>query len=102
LERWIHHSQIRRTVGQSSLAERQFLVPGIEVAAAIARMEAGIPRSEDGLWSIGPVVLGPASQAADILTRAHTAGEVQELVGGPEEIVTLFAAVAGQPTGSGT
>jgi len=97
LERWIHHSQIRRALGISSLAEQRFLVPGIEVASAIARMEPGIPTSPNETWTLGPVVLGPAQQAADILTRAHTSDEVRELVGGPADIVALFAAVAGRP-----
>jgi len=97
LERWIHHSQVRRALGISSLAEQRFLVPGIEVASAIARMEPGIPTGPNGAWTLGPVVLGPAQQAADILTRAHTSDEVRELVGGPADIVALFAAVAGRP-----
>jgi len=97
LERWIHHSQIRRALGVSSLAEQQFLVPGIEVAAAIARMEPVIPTIPGEDWTLGPVVLGVAQQAADILTRAHTSDEVRELVSGPADVVTLFAAVAGCP-----
>src|SRR5207237_235870 len=39
LERWIHHSQIRRALGLPSLGDRQFLVPGVQVCAAIARMD---------------------------------------------------------------
>ena len=57
LERWVHHSQIRRALGLPSLADRQFLVPGVEVCAAIARVEPGIPTRPDGAWNIGPIVL---------------------------------------------
>jgi uncharacterized protein (TIGR03083 family) len=96
-ERWIHHSQIRRALGLSSLADRQFLVPGIEIAASIARMDPVTPTSDNDAWALGPIVLGPGQQAADILTRAHTADEVQALVSGPEEIVDLFAAATGRP-----
>jgi hypothetical protein len=96
-ERWIHHSQIRRALGLSSLADRQFLMPGVEVVSAIARMEPGIPTSLGGPWTLGPVVLGSAQRAADILTRAHTPSEVRELVSGPADVVALFAAAAGRP-----
>src|SRR5207245_11183190 len=97
LERLVLDSQIRRALGLPSLADRQFLVPGVEVCAAIARMEPGIPKGPDGAWSIGPIVLGSAQQAADILTRAHTAEVVRGLVSGPADVVALFAAVAGRP-----
>jgi uncharacterized protein (TIGR03083 family) len=96
-ERWIHHSQIRRALGLSSLADRQFLIPGLEVVAAIARTEPGIPTSLDGPWAVGPVQLGPAEQAAAILTRAHTAEEVRELARGPSDLVQLLAAGLGRP-----
>ena len=97
LERWIHHSQIRRALSQPSLADRQFLAPGVEVAAAIARLEPGIPSSPDGTWSLGPLVLGSGQQTADILTRAHPPDVVRQLVDGPPELVPLFAEVAGRP-----
>ncbi|HTT86424.1 MAG TPA: maleylpyruvate isomerase N-terminal domain-containing protein, partial [Acidimicrobiales bacterium] len=77
LERWIHHSQIRRALGRSSLAERRFLSPGVEVAAAIAGLEPGIPASPEGTWSMGPLTLGGAQQTADVLTRAHPADVVR-------------------------
>jgi uncharacterized protein (TIGR03083 family) len=96
LERWVHHSQIRRALGLPSLAERRFLVPGTEVVGAIARMEPVIPTDGDGGWAIGPMVLGPAQQAADVLTRAYTAEEVRTVVEGPAEMVALLAAVAGR------
>jgi hypothetical protein len=97
LERWIHHSQIRRALGRSSVVQQQFLAPGVEVAAAIARMEPGIPRNPNEAWTLGPLVLGLAPQVADILTRAHSCDEVRALVSGPTDIVALFAAVAGRP-----
>lgn len=97
LERWIHHSQIRRALGLGSLAERRFLVPGLEVAAAIARAEPGAPERPDGVWRLGPLSLGAGQQAADILTRAHTAEEVRELVTGPADFVAPFADAVGRP-----
>jgi hypothetical protein len=42
------------------------------------------------------VVLGSAQQAADILTRGHTAEEVRTLVSGPAEAVELLATFAGR------
>ena len=96
-ERWIHHSQIRRALSLSSLADRGFLVPGVEVVGAIARLEPGIPTSTDDTWSIGPMGLGSAEQAAAIMTRAYTAEEVSELTSGPPEVVGLFAAAIGRP-----
>jgi uncharacterized protein (TIGR03083 family) len=97
LERWIHHSQIRRALDLSSLADRQFLIPGVEVVAAIARMEPGIPTSLDGPWALGPVELGPAEQAAAILTRSHTAEDVRRLAVGPPDLVQLLATGLGRP-----
>ena len=46
-----------------------FLTVGTEVAAAATGVEPGIPNEPDGSWALGPVILGPAQQAADILTR---------------------------------
>jgi uncharacterized protein (TIGR03083 family) len=97
VERWVHHSQIRRALGLGSLAEREFLVPGIEVAAVAGRVEPGIPSEPDGDWTLDTVVLGRAQQAADILTRAHTAEEVRHLAMGPAAGVELLAAFAGRP-----
>ena len=97
LERWIHHSQIRRALGLGSLADPQFLRAGIEVAAAIAHMEPVVPTDPEGAWGFGPVVLGPAQQAADILTRAHTTESIRQLASGPAGMVDLVAAVAGKP-----
>jgi hypothetical protein len=63
----------------------------------MARMEPRIPAIADEPWALGPLVLGPANQAADILTRAHTADELRRLLIGPAKIVELFAAAAGRP-----
>ena len=97
MERWIHHSQIRRALGLSSLSDRMFLEPGIEVVGAIARLDPKIPTSPDTTWSIGPIAVGSAEQAAAILTRAHTPDEVCELASGPSEVVQLFAAAVARP-----
>jgi uncharacterized protein (TIGR03083 family) len=97
VERWVHHSQIRRALGLASLASRPFLRAGLEVAAAAARMEPGIPSEPDGTWHLGPVVLGPAQQTADILTRAHTADDVRALVTGPTDAVERLAPLLGRP-----
>lgn len=97
VERWVHHAQVRRALGLGSPAARPFLHVGIEVVAAAGRVEPGIPTEDDGPWMLGPVELGPAQQAADILTRAHTADEVSRLVTGPPEAVELLAAIAGRP-----
>ena len=97
VERWVHHSQIRRAVGLGSLAEEPYLSVGIEVAGAAAGVEPGRPSTPDGEWMLGPVALGPAQQAADILTRAHTAADVRKLASGPAAAVDLLAAFAGRP-----
>jgi uncharacterized protein (TIGR03083 family) len=94
LERWVHHSQIRRALGFGSLADRQFLEVGVEVVAAIGRVEPAIPPHLDGDWSLGAVVLGPAQQAADILTRRHTVAEIEQLVRGPAGGISLLGALA--------
>lgn len=97
LERWIHHSQIRRALALGAQADPHLLEVGIEVAGAIAHLEPGIPDTRDGVWSLGPVQLGQAQQAAEILTRGHSTEEVQQLAKGPEEVVRLIATVAGRP-----
>jgi hypothetical protein len=58
----------------------------VDVVAAAAGAEG---REDGGSWSIGPLVLGPSQQTADILTRAHTADEVRALVRGPDAAVDL-------------
>jgi uncharacterized protein (TIGR03083 family) len=96
LERWVHHSQIRRALGMRSLAGEPFVRVGVEVAAAAARVEPGIPAEPGGPWALGPLQLGDARQAADVLTRAHRPEELRTLVTGPADFVELFAAVAGR------
>jgi uncharacterized protein (TIGR03083 family) len=97
IERWVHHSQIRRALGLGSLADRQFLRTGIEVVAAMTRSEPVVPVDPEGVWGFGAIVLGPTRQAADILTRAHTAESIRRLASGPAEMIDLVAAVAGRP-----
>jgi uncharacterized protein (TIGR03083 family) len=97
VERWVHHSQIRRAIGLGSLAAEPFLSVGVEVAGAAAGVAPAQPSAPGGEWMLGPVVLGPSQQAADILTRAHTAAEVRTLATGPSEAVDLLAAFAGRP-----
>ena len=99
LERWIHHSQIRRALGLGSLAEAPFLRTGIEVAAAMAKMEPLVPSDPEGAWGFGPIVLGPAQQAADILTLAHTSESIRQLASGPSDMVDFVAAAAGKRNG---
>ena len=95
IERWVHHSQIRRALGQPSLADDPFLPAGAAVVAAIVGGEVQ-HREGDG-WQVGPLHLGERQQAADLLTRAHTADEVKALVQGDPTSVKRFAAVAGRP-----
>jgi hypothetical protein len=96
LERWIHHSQIRRALGRGSLAEEPFLVVGLEVVAAMARVAPGIPANPEDPWRLGSVVLGRAQRAADILTRGCTSVEIRELVEGPPDMVDVLAAGLGR------
>jgi hypothetical protein len=73
------------------------MTPGMELLAAIGGVELGNPGDDGGPWALGPVVLGPAGQAAAIVTRAHTGDEVRALVTGPPEAVAVLAAMAGRP-----
>ncbi len=93
VERWVHHSQIRRALGLGSLDDERFVAAGVEVVAAAGGVEPGPGEP----WSIGPVVLGPARQAAAILTRAHDADEVRGLVTGPPAAVERLALATGRP-----
>jgi uncharacterized protein (TIGR03083 family) len=96
VERWVHHSQIRRALGLVSLSDHEVLHAGVAVAAAAAGVEAVAPDGEGGSWSLGPINLGPSQQTADILTRAHTADEVRSLASGPGDAVELLASFAGR------
>lgn len=97
IERWVHHSQLRRAIGLGSLSDRLFLRTGVEVAAAAAGVERRVPTDNDDTWALGPVVLGRSDQAADILTRRHTADEVRTLASGPAAALELLATFAGRP-----
>lgn len=98
VERWVHHSQIRRALGLGSLSDHRFLAAGVAVAAAaVAGVEAGVPAAEGDAWTIGPVELGSPQKAADILTRAHTADEIRQIASGPTETVDFLAGFAGRP-----
>jgi uncharacterized protein (TIGR03083 family) len=97
VERWVHHSQIRRALGRRSLSDHRFLTVGLQVAAATAHVDTGVPGADGDPWMLGPIELGPAQQAADILTRAHTADEIRGLARGPKEAVDLLASFAGRP-----
>jgi uncharacterized protein (TIGR03083 family) len=92
VERWVHHSQVRRAVGLPSLADDTFVRTGVDVVAAAAGVEGGF---DDG-WTLGPLRLGGTQQAADILTRAHTADEIRALVSGPAEAVDRLTAGMGR------
>jgi uncharacterized protein (TIGR03083 family) len=100
LERWAHHSQIRRALGLGSLDDSPFLDIGHSIVATVA----GAPTDDrvvstddtETPWTIGPIILGPRRQAADILTLTHTSDEVRALVEGPDDVVQLFALRVGR------
>ncbi|MEZ5179990.1 MAG: maleylpyruvate isomerase family mycothiol-dependent enzyme [Acidimicrobiales bacterium] len=100
LERWAHHSQIRRALGLGSFADAPFLEVGHAIVATVAGAnpaDGAVPEDQpDRSWSIGPIVLGPRQQAADLLTLAHDAGEVAALVTGPDDVVEQFALRVGR------
>lgn len=62
LERWIHHSQIRRALGLGSLADRLFLGTGIEVAASMVRVEPLVPGEPEGIGGSGRSCLARLSR----------------------------------------
>jgi uncharacterized protein (TIGR03083 family) len=93
-ERWIHHSQIRRAVGLTSLAARPFVDVGVDVAAAVLNLEPSSPTQPDQHWLIGSLDLGSDQQAADILTRAYTADEISVVVVGSADEVESLAMFA--------
>lgn len=99
LERWSHHSQIRRAIGLGSLAESPFLEIGHDIISTVAGApsgDRGRSREGDDTWTIGPLVLGTRQQAADILTLAHDASVVSTLVEGPSALVSQFASRVGR------
>jgi len=97
LERWVHHSQIRRALERGPLDDQPFLEVGMTVAAAaFAGVEPGIPTRPDGSWSLGTVVLGDRTQAANILTKGLTSTQILSVVTGPPDAVAALAAFAGR------
>lgn len=96
LERWVHHSQIRRALDLGSLATEPFLTVGIEIVAAITGLapSSGAPTGE---WSLGSTRLGTAVQTADILTRAHADDVLRGLLHGPPEEISALVACAARP-----
>ena len=97
LERWTHHSQIRRAADLGSLADLPVLRLGVEIVAAIANTDFHAPDDPDGDWYVGPVKLGSAQQSADILTRAFGATHVRTLVDGPPAAADRLAAACVRP-----
>lgn len=93
VERWVHHSQIRRALGQASLADEQFVRTGVDVVAAVAGVKA---MRDGGQWTIGNLVVGSTQRTADVLTRGHSAEEVRQLVAGPDDAVELAAVSFGR------
>jgi hypothetical protein len=96
LERWTHHSQIRRALDLPSLASSPFLDMGAQIIAAAASVAPTAPSSSGGDWQIGPLTLGPTQQAVDIMTLAHTEQEVRAPIDGPAELADQFAARTGR------
>jgi uncharacterized protein (TIGR03083 family) len=91
VERWVHHSQIRRALGMRSLADERFVDTGLAVVVAAAGVEGG---REGRDYVLGTVRLGDAVRTADILTRAHTADEIRQVVSGPADAVDVLARAA--------
>lgn len=96
MERWVHHSQIRRAFHRGPLAEQLFVEVGVTVASATAGIEPVIPTDPATPWTLGPVVLGDRAQAANILTKGLTAEEIRSVATGPSEAVDLLANFAGR------
>lgn len=91
LERWAHHSQIRRALGLGSLAEPALFEVGLQIVATATAAPPVPPAEAEGDWAIGPIILGPRAQAADILTLAHSSVEVAALLSGPADLVAELA-----------
>ncbi len=96
LERWVHHSQIRRALDMGSLATKPFLTVGLEIVAAITGLAPSSNAQSDG-WSLGSTQLGTAAQTADILTRSHTDNALRGLLIGPPDEVSAIAACTARP-----
>jgi uncharacterized protein (TIGR03083 family) len=96
LERWAHHSQIRRALGHPSLATSPVLEVGVQIIATVAGVPAVPPASNGERWAVGPIVLGESQQAADILTLAHTEDELRSLLEGPIDLISQFSSRLGR------
>ncbi len=100
LERWAHHSQIRRALGLGSLADSPFLDIGHDIIATVAGAPTGDEDRQVGDTErpirIGPLVLGTRQRAADVLTLGHRVAEVAALVDGPSDLVDEFASRVGR------
>jgi len=88
VERWVHHSQIRRAVGMPSLADEHYVRAGVDVIAAAGGVDAGFDGDH---WSLGVLRLGDAQRTADLLTRAYTAEQIRRLVSGPAAAIERLA-----------
>ena len=97
VERWVHHSQIRRALGLGSLADDPFVAVGVGVIAAASGLPATAPTPSDDVWSIGDVTLGTTAQTADLLTRAHTRDAVRQSITGPAEQVEALGPFIDRP-----
>jgi len=96
LERWVHHSQIRRALDMGSLATQPFLTVGLEIVAAITGL-APSSTAQSNAWSLGSTPLGSAAQTADVLTRAHAEDALLGLLIGPPDEVLAIVACAARP-----
>ena len=96
MERWVHHSQIRRALRRGPLAEQLFVEVGVTVAAAAAGIEPAIPTDSTTPWMLGPVVLGDRTQTANILTKGLSVAEIRSVATGPSHAVVLLANFAGR------
>ena len=96
IERWVHHSQIRRRTRSWVTGRPAVPSHGNRSCCAMTQSQPVVPIDPGGVWGFGAIVLGPTQQAADILTRAHTAESIRQLVSGPAEMIELISAVAGK------
>ncbi|MCB1250422.1 MAG: maleylpyruvate isomerase family mycothiol-dependent enzyme [Acidimicrobiales bacterium] len=97
VERWVHHSQIRRALGLGSLADDPFVAVGAGVVAAASGLPLGEPTTVEAAWLLGEVTFGPVGRTADLLTRAHDAATAQELLSGPADQIETLAPYVFRP-----